>query len=132
MARLVSAVSKYGPRVARKPTAQLPEVSKWIARGTGLTESQVTMALMELSGAILQFNATGTPVKLPGIGIFGVSVDRNGRRKMTFFSDQTLRVAVNGSEGRKLPIRNQGTIGLDNAGYKALWDAEHPDDPLEL
>jgi hypothetical protein len=27
---------------------------------------------------------------------------------------------------------NEQNIGLDDAGYKVLWDADHPDDPLEL
>jgi len=29
-------------------------------------------------------------------------------------------------------IKNREHIGLDNAGYKALWDPDHPDDPLEF
>jgi hypothetical protein len=29
-------------------------------------------------------------------------------------------------------IVNRKHIGLDNAGYKALWDADHPEDPLEI
>jgi hypothetical protein len=129
MARLVTAVAKYGPKVARKPTAQLPEVSRWIARGTGLTDGQVSLALKELRDAILYFNASGSPVKLDGIGIFGVSVDRNGRRNITFYADQSLR---RGAATSDLTIRNHANIGLDNAGYKALWDADHPDDPLDI
>ena len=27
---------------------------------------------------------------------------------------------------------NKGRIGLDNAGYKELWNADHADDPLEI
>lgn len=28
--------------------------------------------------------------------------------------------------------RVKSRIGLDNDGYKELWDADHPDDPLEV
>ncbi|MEO8083145.1 MAG: hypothetical protein ABI780_04930 [Ardenticatenales bacterium] len=27
---------------------------------------------------------------------------------------------------------NRGNKGVGDAGCKALWDADHPDDPLEL
>lgn len=29
-------------------------------------------------------------------------------------------------------IHNRDTIGLDDAAYKQRWDADHPDDPLEV
>jgi len=29
-------------------------------------------------------------------------------------------------------IVNRERIGLSNEEYKALWDADHPDDPLEI
>ena len=88
--------------------------------------------LGELQEAIVFFNTQGTPVKLPGIGTFGVSVSRDGQRRISFISSGPLRRGVNGELGRDLPVANSMNIGLDNAGLKALWDAEHPDDPLEI
>jgi hypothetical protein len=29
-------------------------------------------------------------------------------------------------------VHNKSNVGLDNDGFKALWDADHPGDPLEI
>ena len=130
MARLIQAVAKYGPKVERNKVAKIDDVAEFVARGTGLSDSQVGMVLRELHKAVLTFNRKGTPVQLPGLGTFGVSVTLDGRRKMTFRPDSDLRYGMNEPKVRaKLPIANANNIGLDNAGLKALWDAEHPDDP---
>ena len=106
MARLLQAISRYGPRVARKETAQLDEVAQVVARGTGLTDSQVTAVLMELHKAILTLNRRGRAVKLPGIGIIGVSITRDGRRHVSFSADPALKGGLNDRAARTLPVKN--------------------------
>jgi hypothetical protein len=64
--------------------------------------------------------------------VLTVAVNRRGKRSVGFRADPDLSGGLNDRAARNLPIRNQGRTGLDNAGYKALWDAEHPEDPLEL
>ena len=132
MARLIQALASYGPKVERTQLADMERVSELVAKGTGLTEGEVSLILRELHKAILYHNRAGTPVQLPGIGIFATTVDRHGRRRIRFRMDSTLRAGMNGAAARRLPVKNAGNIGLDNAGYKALWDAEHPEDPLEI
>jgi len=40
---------------------------------------------------------------------------------------------INADDSFNGRVTNRDTIGLDNDGFKVLlWDAEHPDDPLEL
>jgi hypothetical protein len=132
MARLVQAVAKYGPRVIRDSTVELDALARWMAHGTNISAGQITMLLMELHDAIVTFNAGGQAVKLPGLGTFGTSVDRHGRLAVTFYTDPQLRRKLNARGTGGLVIQNRRNIGLDDAGYKALWDAEHPDDPVEL
>lgn len=132
MARLIQAVAKYGPKVERTRTAPPDHVAHYVARGTGLSPNQVALVLGELHEAILYFNSVGTPVKLEGIGTFGVSLARDGRRRITFSSAGPLRRGMNGEMARTIPVVNAANIGLDNVGLKALWDADHPDDPLEI
>jgi len=132
MARLIQAMQKYGPKVERSRTAPPEHVAGWLARGTGLNVSQVEMVLRELHEAVLYFNKIGTPVKLSGLGTFAVSVDRHGRRRIGLRADMGLRRGMNGEHASLLPLRNADNIGIDNAAFKTLWDAEHPDDPLEI
>lgn len=128
----MQAVRDYGPRVELNPTAQLKQVADWMAMRTGLNKSEVQMVLQEANEAILYFNSQGTPVKLPGVGTFTPSVNREGTFKINFRADMDLKKRVNAGDAYSGTVNNKNRIGLDNAGYKELWDADHADDPLEI
>ena len=130
MARLIQAIAKYGPRVERGRTAQLDEVAKEMARGGSLHEFGIRSVLTALPEALVWFNQQGRAVKLTGIGTFGTTVDRNGRIGVSYYQDPGLRAQLNSQLARSKHIRNRRNIGLDDAGYIALWNAEHPDDPV--
>lgn len=132
MARIVQAVSAYGPKLELNATAQLGQVANWMAMRTGLNKSEVMMVLQEMNEAILYFNSQGTPVKLPGVGTFGPSISREGTFKINFRADTSLKNSINAPGAYAGRMANRGRIGLDNAGYKELWDADHPDDPLDV
>jgi hypothetical protein len=132
MARILQAFNRYGPRLALNPTAQLEQVAGWMAMRTGLNKSEMMMTLQEINEAILYFNGQGTPVKLPGVGTFTPSVDRRGAFSINFRADVDLKKGINAPNGYTGQVNNKSRIGLDDAGYKALWDADHPDDPLEV
>ena len=53
-------------------------------------------------------------------------------RKVNFRPDVALKDGCNAREAYKGAILNRERIGLDDAGYKALWDAAHSTDPLEV
>jgi len=81
---------------------------------------------------ILAFNMRGVPVKIPGVGIFSPSIDRAGTLRINLRNAPALRKGSNAPDAYKGEIKNAECIGLDNAGYEALWDPDHPDDPLEI
>ncbi len=97
---------------------------------TGLNKSEVQMVLQEANKAILYFSSQGTPVKLPGVGTFTPCVNRRGTFKINFLADTNLKKRINAPDAYTGRMHNKGRIGLDNAGYKELWDADHQDDPL--
>lgn len=99
---------------------------------TGLNKSEVMMVLQEMNEATLYFNSQGTPVKLPGVGTFTPSIDREGTFKINFRADMGLKKGINAPGAYTGEVSNKNRIGLDNDGYKELWDADHPDDPLEV
>jgi len=132
MARIVQAVSAYGPKLELNATAQLEQVADWMAMRTGLNKSEVQMVLQEMNEAILYFNNQGTPVKLPGVGTFSPSISREGKFKINLRADAGLKKSINAPDAYTGRMANKSRIGLDNAGYKELWDADHPDDPLDV
>ena len=132
MAYLIQAVKAYGPKLDLNQTLQLNEVADWMAMRTGLNKNETLMILQELNEAILYFNRQGTPIKLPGIGIFSPSIDSDGVIRINLRADNELRNSINNANAYVGQVLNSVNIGLDSQGYKALWDADHPDDPLEV
>lgn len=133
MARLIQAISEYGPKLELDPTAETEGVIEWVmARNRLLSRGTVKVALMEIAEAVLHFNGQGIPVRLEELGIFTPSIDRNGAIKHGYRADVKLKQRSNAEGAYTGRITNGERIGLDNAGYKELWDADHPDDPLEV
>jgi len=132
MATLLKAVSAYGPRIETNKSVCLKETAKWIAMRTSMNPSMASAMLQELNACVLFFNQQGTPLKLPGIGTFSTSVNRHGERKINIRVDLSLKRRINNNEEFTANIRNRGNSVLSNEEYKALWDAEHLTDPLEI
>jgi hypothetical protein len=70
LADLLAAHHVYGPQLELNPTVQPDQIADWMSMRAGTNTSEAIMVLQELNEAILYFNCQGTPVKLPGIGIF--------------------------------------------------------------
>ena len=132
MAKIVQAVNHYGPRLELNSTAQLDQISDWMEMRTGLNKSEIMMVLQETSEAILYFTSQGTPLKLPGVGTFTPSINRAGKLKTNFRPDKVQKQSLNAPGVYQGNIRNKDKINLDDQGYKELWDADHPDNPLEI
>ena len=132
MAHLLQAIQTYGPKLALNQTAQLNEVADWMAMRTGANKSEALLMLQEFNEAIIYFNRQGTPLKLPGIGIFSPSVDRDGALRINLRADNELKNGLNAPGAYVGKMLNKANAGLDNQAYKDLWDADHPDVPLAL
>jgi nucleoid DNA-binding protein len=132
MAKFFEAVRDFGPKVKTNQTLQLNQLAAWISMRTSVNKSEVAMVLQELNEAVLYFNGQGTPVKLEGLGTFKPGVDRNGKLRIKVRPDSTLNKTINNTAAFSGVIAYKAHAGLSNEEYKALWDAAHPDDPLEV
>lgn len=132
MAKIVQAVRKYGPKVERYRTADLDDVAEWMAGHTGINRSEVVMLVIELHEALLFFNRQGRAVKLPDIGTFSPGLDRQGNLRINFRADVRLKNQFGRWDKYNGRVHHKNRIGWSDAAYKAVWDAEHPDDPLEV
>ena len=132
MAKMVQAVQKFGPKVVYGPTAKIDELAGWMARSSGLNPHAARMALGELSDAILFYLRRGSPVTLPGLGRFRVTVGRFGELSMHILPERAFLRDVRDAR-RYVGFReNLDRAVWTDADYKTAWDTEFPDDPLEL
>ncbi len=132
MAKIVQAVRKYGPKLERPSTVEIDELVEWMARRTGLNKSEVIAVLAELHDGLLFFNRAGRAVKLPDIGTFSPGIDRHGGLRLHFRPAVRLRNEFANGDKYYGRIKNKPRIGWSDEAYKALWDAEHPDDALDI
>ncbi len=103
-----------------------------MAMRTGLKKGEVMMVLQEQSELITHFGKNGKPVKFPGVGIFSPNIDRNGEFSVNFRADTALKSGINAQNAYRGGMKNRTNIGMDNQRLKELWDADHPEDLLEL
>jgi hypothetical protein len=59
-------------------------------------------------------------------------MNREGERKINIRVDMALKRGINHDGNFSAQVANKANIGQSNEQYKQLWDADHPDDPLEI
>jgi hypothetical protein len=129
MASRISALNHYRPQIEYGETAGWREVAELMAARSTLSTSDVIGVLTGLQDAVLHFNLRGRGVKLEGLGTYLPNINYQGELDVAHRLDRRLKRALNSGSfsGR---IRNKKNIGKTAAEVIALWNAEHPDDPV--
>lgn len=129
MASRISALNHYRPQIEYRETAGWREVAELIAARSTFSTSDVIGVLTGLQDAVVHFNLRGHGVKLEGLGTYLPNINYQGELDVAHRLDRNLKRALNAGSfsGR---IRNKKNIGMTAAEVIALWNAEHPDDPV--
>lgn len=130
MAKRIQAINKYCPKVKLGKTVQMKEVIEYISDRTGLHKGDIQRALSELSSTVKFFNKRGEGVKLEGLGIYQPSIDLEGKYSIRHIEDVELDAALNIKGAYSGEIENKENIGKKSEDLVALWNKEHPDDPV--
>ena len=131
MASQISALNHYRPQIEYGDTAEWREVAEDIADRTGLRPSDVIRVLLELQVAIVHFLLLGRGVKLEGLGVFLPNVNYQGVFNVSYRLDRRLRKALNAKGAFRGRLRNKKNIGRTAEEIVALWNREHPDEPVK-
>lgn len=129
MASRVSAINHYRPQIEYGETAEWREVAEFLAARSTLSPADVIAVLTGLQEALLHFHRQGRGVRLEGLGTCLPSINYRGELDVAFRLDKGLKRGLNdGSFGGV--IQNKRSVGRTSAEVIALWNAEHPDDPV--
>ncbi len=130
MASRISALNHYRPRINYTGTVQMRDVVQRIADRTSLNEGEIVLVLLELRDTISYFNRMAMGVRLEGLGTFLPNVNYKGDFDVKYFMDAGLKRSLN--RPRTNPhVLNHQHIGKSVDEIVVLWNAEHPDDPVE-
>ena len=130
MASLVSALNQYRPQIEYGDTADWREVADFMADNSTLSRADIIAVLTGLQQAVIHFHRQGRGVRLEGLGTYLPNVNYRGEFDVAHRLDRELKRALNGGSfsGK---IRNKRNIGKTTQEVIALWNSEHPDDPVE-
>jgi hypothetical protein len=130
MANRLKAINLYRPQIALGQTVQAAELARYLADRTGLNQGEVTMMLIELRDALIFFNRAGRGVKLEGLGTYLPNIQLDGGFDVQHRLDPAIKDGLNAPGTFTGVITNRQHIGKTADELVALWNAEHPDDPV--
>jgi hypothetical protein len=129
MASQISALNHYRPQIEYGETVGWREVAEFLESSSTLSKIDIIGVLTGLQDAVLHFNSQGRGVKLEGLGTYLPNINYQGEIDAAHRLDRRLKRGLNnGSFSGK--IRNKKNIGKTVEEVIALWNAEHPDDPV--
>jgi nucleoid DNA-binding protein len=130
MASQIQAVSTYRPKIKGGTTVGMAQLVAYIASRTGLSDGEVTFVLKELRDAVIFFNRQGQGVKIEGLGTYQPSIKLNGRFDVAHRLDKHIKDNLNAPGTFTGEIENRANIGKTAADLVALWNVDHPEDPV--
>lgn len=130
MASKVKALNHYRPMIQYRDTLGWREVAEYISQKSTYTKADVIGVLEALHEAILAFNGSGHGVRLEGLGTYLPNINYKGEFDVAHRLDRRLKKALN-TGNFSGEIVNREHIGKTSEQIVALWNSEHPDDPVE-
>ncbi|MCE7918306.1 MAG: hypothetical protein DPW21_07595 [Anaerolineae bacterium] len=130
MASRIKAINAYMPDIKLGKRAELNDLVEFIARSTGLNESTIRQVLIELRDTVVFFNLRGQPVQLEGLGTYTPTIDLEGAINVGHRADTYIKGHLNAAGAFKGDIMRRENIGKSGDDLVAIWNADHPDDPV--
>jgi hypothetical protein len=131
MASRIKAINAYMPRIELGRRAEMDELIDLIAARTGLNEGEIRQVLLEMRDSVLFYNLQGRAVKLEGLGTYTPVIQLDGDFKVGHRADVALKKGLNAPGEFRGDIENSENIGKTGDDLVAMWNEDHPDDPVE-
>lgn len=87
--------------------------------------------LLELQATIVYFLLRGRGVKLEGLGTYLPNINYQGMFDVAHRLDRRLKRELSIRRAFSGRIRNKKNIGKSADEIYALWNSEHPEDPVK-
>jgi nucleoid DNA-binding protein len=130
MSNRIKAIGTYRPRIRLGRTVDRRDLVRFISRSTGLNEGDILQVLAELRDAVAYHLADGRSVRLEGLGIYSPVMGLDGKIRVGHRVDTGLRADVNVPGRFRGVVLNRENIGKSSDDLVALWNADHPGDPI--
>ena len=129
MAKMIQAVNAYRPRIDQEKAASAERFMELITQRTTLSPGVVKNVQESEIETLIGLLREGRPVHT-GTAIYTPNIDVDGKIDIKVRVDARLVAALNAANGFEGTLINAENIGKSSDELAALWNAEHPDDPV--
>jgi hypothetical protein len=129
MAKFIQAFATYGPRIDLKVAADSEDFMHLITRRTTLSSGVIKNVQESEVETLIELLTDARPVH-SGVAIFTPTIDAQGYVKVSVRVDKRILSALNAADTFNGRIKNSTNIGLSREQYIALWNRDHPEDPI--
>ena len=129
MAKLIQAIATYGPRIQLMEAVLPQRFMELITRRTTLSAGVVKNVQESEVETLIDLLKEGRPVHT-GVAIFTPVIDSQGNLSVSVRVDKRITTALNAPGAFTGKISNSGNIGMTSEEVAALWNREHPDNPV--
>lgn len=130
MAKMIQAINAYRPRIARGGVADEKQYMNSVTDRTTLSSGVVKNVQESRKASLIKLLLAGSSVHTGG-AIYSVSIGLDGKRAVKVRPDPEIVAAVNMPGTFRGKIINADNIGKSSSELADMWDAQHPDDPIE-
>jgi hypothetical protein len=131
MAILIQAFSKYCPKIDLGEPADTKRFMELITQNTTLSAGVVKNVQESEVETLIGLLREGRSVRT-GIAIFRPTIDAQGNLSVSVRVDRRIIDALNMRSAFTGKVTNSANIGKTSQEIAALWNEEHPDDPIVL
>ncbi len=131
MAKRHTAIAAYRPHIELGNTVQKAELSLYLSNRTGLSEGSVELVLKGLPDAIVFFARSGRPVRIDDLGTYTPDINLDGSFVPLYQADAELKDRLNARNFFSGTIQHRENVGKTADELVAMWNRDHPDDPVE-
>jgi hypothetical protein len=129
MAKLIQAIATYGPRVQLMEAVVPQRFMELITQRTTLSAGVVKNVQESEVETLISLLKEGRPVHT-GVAIFTPVIDSQGHLSVSVRVDRRINAALNAPGAFTGKISNSANIGMTSEEVAALWNREHPDNPV--
>jgi len=130
MAKQIQAINAYRPRLELGDAATAKRYMELVTQRTtlspGVVKNVQESEVETLIGLLLEGRAVHT-----GSSIYTPSIDLDGDLEVKIRVDARILRELNGKGAFRGRITNPENIGKSAADLVALWNTDHPEDPVE-
>ena len=130
MAHRIKAVNAYRPRIEQGNTVQKPEWLRAVSRATSLVEGTIDQSIKELRDQIIEYCRAGRAVKVEGLGTWTPTIGLDGKLSIQYRPDAAFSYGLNIPGIFTGKVINREHIGKSGEDLVALWNNDHPEDPV--